>query len=306
MLGGGALGSLFGGLLAGANDVIVLGRKPAVETIARRGLRLEGATRKNAAVKVATDAGALDPPDLLLVAVKAYDTEVAISEAIGLIGSRTAVLSMQNGITTIDLLAKLVPEPNLIAGWTSHGATLERPGVVRHAGAGDTVVGELDGRSTHRIRAISRAFCESDIATSVSAEIRRELWLKGLVNSAINPLTALARCENGRIATDKNLSRVAKVICAEGAAVARAEGHPITADAAYRRVIRVARQTSANRSSMLRDIEMGRRSEIDYLNGAIAALARERGLPAPVNEALSQIVRGIEGENRSAGGVRGK
>jgi 2-dehydropantoate 2-reductase len=116
------------------------------------------------------------------------------------------------------------------------------------------------------------------------------------VNSAINPITALVGCGNGAVATDPALRRVAKAICDEGAAVARAEGHAITGAEAFKRAMRVAEQTATNRSSMLRDLEGGRRTEVDFLNGAIVDLAARHGLCAPVNAALRGAISTLSGE----------
>jgi 2-dehydropantoate 2-reductase len=296
ILGAGALGSLFGGLLSRKHEVVLVGRKPHTSAVRERGLKITGATRRTARVRAVESVEGLGAPDLLIVAVKAYDTESALREASGLVGPRTTVLSFQNGITTLGILEGLVPKGRLVAGWTSHGATLDGPGTVRHAGAGDTVVGELDGRASARVREISAALAACGIKSSVSTEVRREIWLKGLVNSAINPLTAIAGCENGAISSDPSLRRVAKAVCDEGAAVARAEGHAITGAEAFKRTMRVAEQTATNRSSMLRDLESGRRTEVDFLNGAICSLAARHGLCAPVNAALRGAISTLSGE----------
>jgi len=291
VLGAGAIGSLLGGMLAESHDVVLVGRRAHVEAIRRNGLRISGATRRKAKPRAVADISGLKSPDLLLVTVKAYDTVKTIRGASDIIGPRTTVLSLQNGITTLGLLEECVPRGRLIGGWTSHGATLERPGAIRHAGAGDTAIGELDGKPSARTEALARALTLTGIETALSSDIRREIWLKGLVNSAINPLTAIARCENGEIASNAGLSRVARQVCEEGSAVARASGFTIGAGEALRLTLKVARQTSCNRSSMLRDVERGRRTEIDYLNGAIAELAESHDIAAPVNYALASIMR---------------
>ena len=286
VLGAGAIGSLLGGLLARSHDVFLVGREAHVAAIRRNGLRISGATHGKAKPRAVASISGVKAPDLLLVAVKAYDTVDAMKGARPLIGPRTTVLSFQNGITTLDLLERCVPPGRLIGGWTSHGATLEKPGAVRHAGAGDTVIGELDGSASARTRELAASLSGAGIRTTLSNDIRRE-------NSAINPLTAIARCENGEIASNKELSSIARLICEEGSAVAMASGFKIGSVEAFRRTLRVAGQTASNRSSMLRDIELGRRTEIDYLNGAIAELAERHGIGAPVNSALASMIRAL-------------
>jgi len=294
VLGAGALGSLFGGLLSWKHDVTLIGRKDHVRAINKRGLRISGRTSLKARPKAVTSAGDLEAPDLLMVTVKAYDTETAIKSARNLVGPDTKVLSLQNGITTLGILEAILPKGSLLGGWTSHGVTYLKPGAVRHAGVGDTVLGELNGRDSYCLRAFAHAFDSCGIKTRASTSIRREIWLKGIVNASINPITAILRCENGELARDPRLAKVARSVCEEASQVATAEGHGIDDDEAFGLVMRVAMQTAKNRSSMLQDIEMSRRTEVDFLNGAVCELGEAHGIETPVNEALLAIVKALE------------
>jgi 2-dehydropantoate 2-reductase len=295
VLGAGAIGSLFGALLFRRHDVTLVGRTEHVKAIIERGLSVEGVTRIRSRPRATTIARTLAAPDLLIIAVKAYDTEKALRGALHLLGPRTLVLSIQNGITTLEVLESLVPGDRLIGGWTSNGVTWLGPGRIRHAGMGDTVVGELDRASSHRVRVLAKALSACGMPAKVSSEIRREIWLKGIVNSAINPLTAILGCQNGTLMRDAKVLGVMGRTCDEATAVARAEGHDIGSTEAYQRAVKVAAQTARNRSSMLQDIEAGRRTEIDYLNGAVCALAERHEFETPVNYALWALVKGIEG-----------
>ena len=295
VLGAGALGSLFGGLLSKKHDVTLIGRRDHVQAINKKGLQISGGTTLKAKPRAVTSAKGLKAPDLLLIAVKAYDTDAAMRSAIHLVGPQTKVLSLQNGITTLSVLEHLLPDKCLLGGWTSHGVTYLKPGAIKHAGAGDTVLGELDGSDSYCVRAFSHAFSACGIKNRTSLDIRREIWLKGIVNASINPLTALLRCENGELSKNGELAEVARSVCAESCEVAEAEGFDIGEEEAFGLTMRVARQTAKNRSSMLQDLEMGRRTEVDYLNGAICQLGEKHGIEAPVNEALAAIVHAIEG-----------
>ena len=294
VLGAGALGSLFGGLLSKKHDVILVGRKAHVQAINSKGLQITGVTKLRCKPKAVTSTKGLKAPDLLLIAVKAYDTAKAARQAMPLVGQDTKVLSFQNGITTLGILEKGLPEGSLLGGWTSHGVTFVKPGVVKHAGIGDTVIGELDGRESYCPSAFAHALASCSIKTRVSTDIRREVWLMGIVNSAINPLTAILRCENGTLMKDPGLSEVVRSICAEASEVARAEGYGISEDEAFGLAMRIARQTSANRSSMLQDLERGRKTEVDFLNGAVCELGSRHGIETPVNAALLALIKSME------------
>lgn len=293
VLGAGALGSLFGGLLSKKHDVVLVGRKQHVQAINSKGLQITGVTMLRSRPKAVTSVKGLKAPDILIIAVKAYDTEKAVRQALPLVGKDTKVMSFQNGITTVDVLEGLMPKGSLLGGWTSHGVTFVKPGVVKHAGVGDTVVGELDGRRSYCTAAMSHVLTSCGIETKVSSDIRREVWLKGIVNSSINPITAILRCENGALVKDARLSEVVRSICAEASEVAKAEGHDISEDEAYGLAMRIARQTSANRSSMLQDVEQGRETEVDFLSGAICELGSRHGIETPVNAAMLALVKSL-------------
>ncbi|QDX39598.1 ketopantoate reductase family protein [Salarchaeum sp. JOR-1] len=293
VLGPGAIGSLFGGRLDRSGvDVTLVGRPgDHVTALARDGLRLTlpDGTTERVPVDVTTHPDSVGPVDVVLVCVKAYDTRSALADADALLDG-AAVCTFQNGLGNAETIAEFVPASRVLAGTTSHGATLEAPGHVRHAGVGDTVVGNYVTDTSEAATALARALTDAGIETDVVADAARAVWEKVLVNAGINAATALAGVPNGRLADTDPGERVLRRAVEEAAAVADAEGIELTTDPVAA-ASRVARRTAENRSSMRQDLDRGRRTEIDALNGEIVSRGRDHGIDTPVNETLTDLVR---------------
>ena len=298
VFGAGSLGSLIGGLLACEHDVTLVGRAPHVDAIEADGLRVSGAVERHvypAAVTDVTDVGERRA-DLAVVTVKAYDTESA-AESLARC-DLGVTLSLQNGMGNEATLADTLDCP-VLAGTTDYGARYREPGVVECTGVGEVVLGPRPGGGTvdsDPATDVGDAFRASGIETRVEADMRPHLWEKLAVNAGINPVTALARIENGAL-VDGPAGPIAERAAVEVAGVARAAGVDLPDRKAREAVGRVASATAANRSSMLQDVEAGRRTEIDAIAGYV--VERTDGL-VPVNETLAALLRGWE----SARGLR--
>lgn len=291
VFGAGALGSALGALLTKANEVVLVGREQHVRAIARHGLQLTGARRTNVRVRAYTGVRGLEPPELLIITTKAYDTASAVASCRSLVDDQTMVLTLQNGLGNLELLRDWRGR-KAFGGTTTMGATLRAPGRVRIAALGRTVIGaDLDPQGA---RAISRAFGASGIPVSVSRNIQGELWSKAIVNSCINPLTAILRVRNGRLLESEVLIHLMREVCRECEEVARASGIQLPPRAGWARVLSVAKETATNISSMLRDVELGRRTEIEFLNGAFCRLGSEMGVETPLNSVLAAMVSSLE------------
>ncbi|WP_248896905.1 ketopantoate reductase family protein [Haloplanus halobius] len=289
--GAGSLGSLVGGLLARVHDVTLVGRDPHIAAIQRSGLRITGVETLDVR-PAATTAGRDASADLAVVTVKAYDTETAAHDlATGDVG---AVLSLQNGMGNEDILAAHVDAP-VLAGTATCGARLAEPGHVEWLGRGTVTVGAWrPPDASEPVARVVEAFRAADADASVTTDARSRLWEKLAVNAAINPLTALARVENGAVAETDALAELAAATATETARVARADGASLTDAAAVEAVETVARETARNRSSMYRDIARGRRTEIDAINGYVVDRAAEADRAVPSNRTLAALIRGWE------------
>lgn len=298
VVGAGAMGSWLGALLARAgDDVTLVARQPHVEAIRALGLVVDGKTEVHARVKATTRADEASVPDLLVLSVKAYDTARAMREAAPLLGQRTMVLSMQNGLGNVERIAEHVDARRVFAAVTTHGVTFLEPGHVRHAGVGYFRVGSPAGEHA-RAAAIAEHLRATGLDVEASERIVGELWAKVIVNASINPLTAITGLANGALLRVPHLRDLMQRVVEEAVDVARAEGVPLPEEDMLLRARRVAELTAANKSSMLQDIERGRPTEIDAICGELVERGARHGVDTPVNLTLRALVRGIEESTR--------
>ena len=299
VIGPGAMGSLLGGyLFEGGLEVSLVDIDPQRSArVNAEGLRIIGSRgEKTLKIPSVLDAAPLGAVDLVLVTVKAYDTARAIAQHRSLVGPQTAVLTLQNGLGNVEALISVLGPGPVLGGTTTLGANELEPGVVQHAGEGDSFVGEFAGGESARASAVAAALSSAGIETRAVPDVPSRIWHKVLVNVGINPLTAIARVRNGEVASNADLAALSRAAVLEGATVARAAGVtlPVGDEELIAQVLGVAERTANNRSSMLMDRLRGQRTEIDRINGAIVDLGREHDVPTPVNETLTRLVRAIE------------
>jgi 2-dehydropantoate 2-reductase len=294
VFGAGAIGSLFGALLSKRNDVLLVGRRSHVDAIRRNGLHVEGETVLTVKVPAVDKVNDIDfSPDLLILTVKSYDTEEAISEAKRIIGKDTIVLSLQNGLDNVDKIERVVDRGQVIAGVTTHGVVFSAPGFIKHTGKGLTVLGELDGERSGRVKRVVSVFNDSGIETVMSVEIVKEMWVKAIVNSCINPLTTFFQCRNGYLLENPVLEEIVERVCKESTSVAVAFGLDVSYGDMVERTKEVIRRTSDNYSSMFQSFQRGRRTEIGSINGRFVDVGRMHGVDVSLNEILVFLVESL-------------
>ena len=297
--GAGAIGSFVGGLLQRAgHEVTLLCREEHASAIKKDGLRVEGLTSFGCRPATITSFSSSLEIDLVILTTKAYDTEAAAAEIAKL--SPVPVLSLQNGLDNHVALHRELGFDRVFVGTTSIGVTFLGPGCVRHAGNGSTKVGEPAPQADATMsKMIAALLTTAGLAAERSPDILSDVWKKGVVNNAINPLTAVHRCPNGRIADDPVLRREALDLALEAEEVGSRLGREVKGASLL--AFRVARETRENRSSMLQDVERGRRTEIDAITGVIVREARAIGIAVPKSEAMLEKVRMLERGGRGAG-----
>ena len=294
IFGAGAIGSLFGGLLSKMHDVVLIGRSSHVNAVRKNGLKVIGKTQLNVKIHAEEMVNNVEIyPDLLILTVKAYDTESAMKQARKIIDDDTVVLSLQNGLDNIEIMKKYVDCKKVIAGVTTHGAFFSNPGIVEHTGMGGTILGELDGKKTLRIENIVNAFNQSDIVTDLSEEIIKEMWVKAVVNSSINPLTTFFQCKNGYLLENPILKSIVEEVCNESTAVANTQGLNLSGKKMFDRTVDVIKKTSENYSSMLQSLKRGKKTEIDSINGKIVEIGKIHNVDTLINETLVYLVRSM-------------
>ena len=291
VMGAGSIGSLFGGYLSKNNNVWLVGRYPHISVIKKSGLVIYNEEKYNVRLNAEELVDKITSfPDLLILTVKSYDTESAIIEAKKIITKDTIVLSLQNGLTNIEKIKKYIDSKKIIAGVTTHGALYYKPGFVKHTGKGATILGELNGQKTKRIVKIVNVFNKSRIETDVSNDIVKELWIKAIINSSINPLTTLFQCKNGYLLENPILENLVEKICFESTKIANSNKFKLDFDEMIDRTIEVIKNTSENKSSMLQSFNKNKKTEIESINGKLIEVGIKNNIDVPLNEMLNYSI----------------
>jgi 2-dehydropantoate 2-reductase len=295
IIGAGAMGSLFGGLLASVAEVgLVDPWREHVEAIRHEGLRLvEPDGEKVISITATTDPGQIAPTDLAIVFLKSHQTEWGAEMARGILKPDGMALTLQNGLGNRDVLARVLGAARAWQGVTAHGATLLGPGKVRHAGRGPTHL-ETRAEIADRAEQMAGLFQQAGIETHLSSDLDSLIWGKLVINVGINALTGILRVPNGMLSELGPACALMDAAVEEAMQVARAKGIRLPYDDPIQKVHDVSAATGANRSSMLQDVLRGSLTEIDVINGAIVREASALGLQAPVNKMLTELIKAIE------------
>jgi 2-dehydropantoate 2-reductase len=299
ILGSGALGSSIGGVLSegGLEVYLVDPWAEHVNAMNRQGLKLrEDSSERVVKVRAATDCQGIGPADLILILVKSYHTKEAIKNAGPIIGEKTVVLSLQNGLGNEEILAEVIGKERVIGGRTFTGGVMLGPGhVIAGCKGKQTYIGELDGRITERVNEIARQFNQTGLKTIISSNIIGIMWDKLLINVATGALSGITRLPYGGLYQVKEVMDCALEAVSEAIAVAKAMGVELTITNPKRIWLKAAENLPPEfKASMLQDIEKGSRTEIDSINGSVVRLGEKHGVPTPVNRVLVAGIKGIE------------
>jgi 2-dehydropantoate 2-reductase len=297
IVGCGAVGSLFAANLAQLDDVEVWAYDPYrehVDAINASGLRLTGAGDVLGRLRATVDPAELPACDFGIVATKAMRTDAAVAETAHAFADG-AVASVQNGVGNEEAIARHVAR--VIRGTTFPAGKLLAPGVVQWDVKGDTTLGpfEPSAASPDEIARLAHACTRGGMPTTAVADARPAQWRKVVFNAATNPIGALTGLTHGRVCERPDLRALVSTLVDEGKAVAAAQGIELDADPEAL-IDHAARPDVAydHRASMLQDVDARRATEIDYLNGGIARFGRELGVPTPLHDAVTQLVKALE------------
>lgn len=301
--GAGAVGSVVGGLLAAAgHQVTLLGRAPHLAVIAAEGLVIEGlwGEHRVTGMALATTVGELNGGfDAVLLTVKSFDTAATLAAVRDRVASDGCVISLQNGLGNVEQVAAAVGKNRALGARVIFGAVVPSPGVARVTVFADPIaLGAAvpgNGAVEKTARVWAERFAAAGIPTEYTPDVQAHLWTKIFYNAALNPLGALLGLPYGALAADPDGRGIMDAVFDECFAVAAARGVvPLVATAeAYREVFygRLVPSTAHHRSSMLQDLERGRPTEIEAINGCIWRYGREAGIPTPVNATMTRLVR---------------
>lgn len=309
VMGAGALGSVFGGLLARqGHDVAFVGLDEHLLAMQREGLSITGLWGDHFLPEVSAfygTGGLTGAFDAVLLSVKSYHTARVVRQALPFMREDTLVFSLQNGLGNWEAIAEAVGWSRTVGARVIFGAEIQKPGVARVTVYADKVLlGSPSGEVPEgRIAAVCDDFNEAGIPTGLSDRIESALWGKILYNCSLNALGAILNVPYGHLGEVPELRETMRVIIEEIFAVAKAKGVPLgySSAADYCRFFFDSQlpPTVTHRSSMLQDMEKGRLTEIDALNGAIARYGRELSVSTPVNETVTAIIKGMEAKREA-------
>jgi 2-dehydropantoate 2-reductase len=306
VMGAGAVGSYFGGMLALAGaPVTLIGRASHIEAIAADGLTIESfrfPQPLHVRVEAATSAEAVGGARIVLLCVKTLDTESAAQAIAPHLAPNAVVVSMQNGVDNVERI-RAASGIDALGAAVYVAAEMAAPGHVRHSGRGDLIVGAFPG-SSHGAAAtedVAQCFTRAGAPCRVADDIRGPLWMKMLMNCAYNAISALGRARYGRMAARAEIRETMRHAIEEAVAVARADGIPLPEENFVEAGWKLAETMGNAISSTAQDLARGKKTEIDSLNGYIVRRGATFGVPTPVNQTLHGLIKLLE--ESAAGGL---
>jgi 2-dehydropantoate 2-reductase len=292
VVGAGAVGSYFGGMLARAGvPVVMIGRPAFVEAVKKSGLFLDTVQfQETVWPEASSELAAIRGAEIILVCVKTTDTAEASREIVRHLSANAIVVSLQNGVNNAEEIAK-ASGIDALPAVVYVAAAMVAPGRVKHLGRGDLVLGPKNARTEK----VADLFVQAKVPCRISEQIEGELWTKLVWNCALNAVSGLGRATYGEIIASEDAKRIVETVVYEVLAVARKKGiqPPGLEDPkiALLGAFTIAEQMSGTRSSTAQDMARSKRTEIDSLNGYVAKLGAELGVPTLVNHTLYTLVK---------------
>ena len=309
IIGAGAMGSVYGGILGDADNEVWLVDiwKEHIEAIRRNGLRVQGASGDRVAFVNATihteEAGACD---LLIVATKTMDTETAVRNAQPMISPQTLVLTIQNGLGNAERMERLIGPENLLVGIAGgFGASIVNPGHVHHVGWELIRLAECKGGVSERLNRVAAVWKAAGFNVAVAEDVQQMIWGKLLSNIAFSATCTVTGLRIGQVLSNPSAWSIAESCVQEASAVAEAKRIVLPYEDPAAWVRELGSKMPEACPSMLLDLEAGRPSEIDSLNGALVKEAEVLGVPTPVNRVMTILVRAMEERRQILGRAYG-
>ena len=297
VIGAGAVGSYFGGLLARAGcDVTLVARQDHVKAIQENGLYMECQSfQERVSVKTSTEYQAIKNADLVLFCVKSPDTESVAIEIQPYLSKDTIILSLQNGVDNCERLKTVLLNPVYPA--VVYVATgMVGPGHVKHFGRGELVIGELEGGEAclDQLNVLQEFLNKGNGPCSISKNIKHDMWLKFLVNCSYNAISGIGQIEYGQMIQSAHINALIEQITKEFLSVAEKEGINISSEQANSANEQIAKTMAKQKSSTAQDLMKFKKTEIDYLNGYILRRGLAHQIPTPANQCVYALVKMLE------------
>jgi 2-dehydropantoate 2-reductase len=294
IVGSGGVGGYFGGRLAAAgSDVTFIARGAHLEALRTTGLHLESPKGQLhlTRVRATDDPASVGTVDVVLFAVKLYDTEAATRLLPPLVGPDTAVVSLQNGVDSVEILAAAVGRAHVAGGVAYVAAVISEPGTIRHTAMDELIFGELDGMKTARLEALLNTCRTAGFQATLSEHIEVDIWSKFVRLSALSGMTAVTRSPIGPLRDDPELLAMLQAAYLEGMAVAHAKGISLPARVFDEIMSMLQTLPPQAKSSMLEDLERGRPLELPWLSGAVVRIGQQLDVATPIHRFIATVLK---------------
>lgn len=302
VLGAGAMGCLFGGLMAekGLDVTLIDVWKEHVDTINSKGLKMDGhGGDRYIKIKATTDPSTLKPVDAIIIMCKATALEKALTNAKNIIGDKTMLMSFQNGIGHEAIMQKIAGKEKVLGGTTTQASNVLGPGHIKNHAALPSWIGEYEGGMSDRVKDLAETFTAHNLETIAVPDIKKRKWMKLFALTAIGPLSSIFDLHHTDLyISNKNqeVSReLGKKIILETREVAKADGVDVTEDECLEMFNKIVDSKQTNKSSMCFDILNKRKTEIDFINGAVSKIGKDHGVKTPMNDLMYKMIMVKEG-----------
>lgn len=299
VVGAGAMGSLFGGLLAenGLEVTLIDVWQEHVDAIKSKGLKMVGfGGDRYINIGVSDNPAELTPVDVVFVQCKAAATAEAIKNAKPIIDDDTVVISFQNGLGNEETIAEIIGAEKVLGGLTAQAANMEGPGIVRNHAELPSWIGEMSGGQSERVTKLCQVFTDNGIPTDPSQDIKRRIWNKLFANIAVSPMSGITNLQIRDLFAKDDAQQLAFAIIDEALKVAQAEGLNISQDESREVLLKIIASDQTNKSSLCVDILNKRKTEIDFINGSVVRLGEKHAIPTPLNKAMVTLVKTFENQ----------
>ncbi|PRY99693.1 ketopantoate reductase [Jezberella montanilacus] len=304
VMGAGAVGCFFGGMLARAgHDVTMIARPDHVEAIKRDGLYMDCLSFKEyVSVKATEQLNVIDQADLILFCVKSPDSGKTIELIKPYLKPDAIILSLQNGVDNCHRIRQLIDNP-VYPAVVYVATAMAGPGHLKHHGRGELAIGGWEPERAHdseiqtQLKSVSHLFEAAGVPCKVSADVRQDLWYKFLVNCCYNGISAIGQIQYGDMVAVESVRDLIDELGREVVAIARHEGIAMSDKDAKYVIDQIPKTMPTQKSSTGQDIARRKPTEIDYLNGLIVRKGKQYGIPAPANQAIYALVKMIEHYN---------
>ena len=302
VLGAGAMGCLFGGLMAekGLDVVLIDVWKDHVDAINKNGLKMDGhGGDRFIKIKATTDPSTLKTVDAIIIMCKATALKTALTNSKNIIGDNTMLMSFQNGIGHEAIMQEIAGKDKVLGGTTTQASNIVGPGHIKNHGSLPSWIGEYEGGMSDRVSDLAETFTAHNLETIAVADIKKRKWMKLFALTAIGPLSSVFNLHHTDLyITNKNqkVSRsLGKQIILETRAVAKADGVDVTEDECLEMFNKIVDSKQTNKSSMCFDILNKRKTEIEFINGAVAKIGKSHGIKTPMNDLMYNMIMVKEG-----------